>query len=306
MSKKSFTLCLILIFIFTTMFSSGVVFGKEIKIGLSMPNMSHPYRRAIAEGAQKAVEKYDNVTLIITDAQKNSMKQIADVEDLIVQQCDVIVMAPNQADALVPAVEAIKNAGLPLVIFDRSVNSDKYDVFIGGDNIEMGRQAGRYIVDKLNGKGVVVQLEGTPGASATIERKQGFEEIIKQYPDIKLYSYNGDFRRHQALSVMEDVVQSLKIIDAVFAANEEMAFGALQALEGTSYKDNVVVVGMDGLPEGLEGIKNGELDATVKYPTCMPEAIDIAIKLVKGEKVPRKITLPSPVITIENVDEYLN
>lgn len=277
---------------------------KEMKIGLAMPNSSHPYRRAIIAQAQAEAKKYPNVKLIITDGQKDSLKQIAGVEDMIAQKVDLVMMSPNQTEALTPAVDALKKAGIPLVVFDRKVATQDYTSFLGADNSEMGETAGKFIAERLKGKGVVIQLEGTQGASATIERKAGFERVMKDSKDIKVVSQSADYNRDAALKVMENLLQSNKQIDAVFAHNDEMALGALQALKAANRLKGTIIVGMDGQKEALDAIKAGEMTGTVQYPTTFPDTFDVAMKILKGEKVEKNIKLMAPLIQKDNVDKF--
>lgn len=278
--------------------------SKKFVIGISMPNITHPIRRGAQIIAEEWDKAHDDVELIITDAQKDSLKQNNDVEDLISKGVDAVVMSPNQTDAVKPAQEAVLKAGKIMVGYDRALPLDDYDCFVAGDNVEMGRMAARYIVEKIGEKGLVIQLEGTPGSSAAIDRKLGFEEVMKDYPNIKIESYNGDFRRHEAVTIMEDVVQKYDKIDAVFSHNDEMALGAVQVMEPIGMLKDTVIIGSDGQKDALESIKAGKLTATVAYPYHFPEVLDVTYKILKGEKVEKNIPLETPLLDKTNIDKY--
>lgn len=282
--------------------------AKKIVIGLSQPNVEHPYRVAGVKAAQEWVKKHPEVELIVADGRRDSAKQMADVEDLISRKVNIIVIAPNDAKALAPIGEKAKRAGIPIVTFDRvlAVPEDLVAAHVGSDNIEMGRVAARYIAKRLDGKGIVIQIEGTPGASATVDRKKGFEEEIAKYPGIKVAaSLVGHYRRHEALQVMEDAITANPKIDAVYCHNDEMAFGAIQALEARGRAKGVIVTGMDGLQVAMEAVDQGKLTGTVYYHHMFPEALELAMKVLRGERVPKVTMLETPFVTKENVAQYL-
>lgn len=282
--------------------------ARKIVVGLSQPNVEHPYRVAGVKAAQEWVKKHPEVELIIADGRRDSAKQMADVEDLISRKVSIIVIAPNDAKALAPIGEKAKRAGIPIVTFDRvlAAPEDQVAAHIGSDNVEMGRVAARYIAKRLDGKGIVIQLEGTPGASATVDRKKGFEEEIAKYPGVKVAaSLVGHYRRHEALQAMEDAITSNPKIDAVYCHNDEMAFGAVQALEARGRAKGVIVTGMDGLQVAMEAVDQGKLTGTVYYHHMFPEALELAMKVLRGERVPKVTMLETPFVTKENVAKYL-
>ncbi len=286
----------------------GFAQAKKIVIGLSQPNVEHPYRVAGVKAAQEWAKKHPEVELIVVDGRRDSAKQLADVEDLISRKVDIIVIAPNDAKALAPIGEKAKAAKIPIVTFDRelAVPPDQVAAHIGSDNVEMGRVAARFIAQRLDGKGVVIQIEGTPGASATVDRKKGFEEEIAKYPGIKLaVSLVGHYRRHEAMQAMEDAITANPKIDAVYCHNDEMALGAMQALEARNRAKGVIVTGMDGLQSTMKDISEGKITGTVYYHHMFPEALDLAMKVQKGESVPKRTLVETPFVSKENVAQYL-
>jgi ribose transport system substrate-binding protein len=277
----------------------------KLQIAVSQPNVEHPYRVSGVERAKEWAAKHPEVELTIADGRRDSAVQLSSLEDLITRRVDVIVMSPNDSAALAPIADSAKRAKIPLVIFDRklSVDPDGYAAYIGSDNVEMGRVSARFIAEKLGGKGKIIQIEGTPGASATIDRKRGFEEEIAKYPDIKVVSYVGHYRLHDSVAVMEDALTAHRDLAAVYAHNDSMALGAAQVLRERNIKD-IVTVGMDGAKEGCDGVASGALTGSVYYPTMFPEALELAVKVSKGESVPKSTVLPTPMITAENRSTY--
>jgi ABC-type sugar transport system substrate-binding protein len=274
---------------------------EKLKIGISQPNVEHPYRVSGVERAKAWGAQHPEVELTIADGRRDSAVQLSSLEDLITRRVNVIVLSPNDSAALAPIADAAKRAKIPLVVFDRklAVDPESYAAYIGSDNVEMGRVSARFIIEKLGGKGKVVQIEGTPGASATIDRKRGFEEEIAKHPDMKVVSYVGHYRLHDSVAVMEDAVTAHRDLAAVYAHNDSMALGAAQVLRERNI-NNVVTVGMDGAKEGCDGVASGALTGSVYYPTMFPEALELAVKVSKGEPVSKNTVMPTPMITADN------
>lgn len=279
--------------------------AQEIEIGVAQPNLEHPYRVGGVERAKAWDEAHEDVKLTVVDGRRDSATQLSGIEDLITRHVDAIVMSPNDSKALAPIADTAKRAEIPLIIFDRKLDvpDTDYATYIGADNVEMGRVAARFVIEKIGEEGKVIQLEGTPGASATVDRKQGFEEEIAKHPGIEVVSYVGHYRLQEAVAAMEDAVTAHRDVKAVFAHNDTMALGAAQVL-GEQKIDGVVTVGMDGATEGCEGVASGKLTGSVYYPTMFPEALDLAMKVLAGEKVEKTTLLDTPMITKETHDTY--
>ncbi|TGQ11492.1 MULTISPECIES: substrate-binding domain-containing protein [unclassified Mesorhizobium] len=288
---------------------SGAAFAEEkIKIGFSQGTMNHPWRVAMVEGNKKyAAEHYPDVDLIITDGNNDASKQVADVENLIAQGIKVLMISPLTEQALTPVVKDAMDAGIKVVTLDRKVNTP-VTVHVGGENLPLGVGAGEFLAKKLNGKGNIIELQGTAGASATIDRNKGFAEAIAKFPDMKVVaSQNCDYTRDKAVKFMEDMVQRFGPgqIQAVYAHNDEMALGAIQVLEAAGRLNEVAVVGIDGQETAFEAVKQGKLAATFVYPFVAPEGIETAYKVAKGEQVPPTITLPTVSVTADNIAQMI-
>ncbi|TIQ42248.1 MAG: ribose ABC transporter substrate-binding protein [Mesorhizobium sp.] len=288
---------------------SGAAFAEEkIKIGFSQGTMNHPWRVAMVEGNKKyAAEHYPDVDLIITDGNNDASKQVADVENLIAQGIKVLMISPLTEQALTPVVKEAMDAGIKVVTLDRKVKTP-VTVHVGGENLPLGVGAGEFLAKKLNGKGNIIELQGTAGASATIDRNKGFAEAIAKFPDMKVVaSQNCDYTRDKAVKFMEDMVQRFGPgqIQAVYAHNDEMALGAIQVLEAAGRLNEVAVVGIDGQETAFEAVKQGKLAATFVYPFVAPEGIETAYKVAKGEQVPPTITLPTVSVTADNIAQMI-
>ncbi|WP_192385373.1 substrate-binding domain-containing protein [Mesorhizobium silamurunense] len=288
---------------------TGAAFAEEkIKIGFSQGTMNHPWRVAMVEGNKKyAAEHYPDVDLIVTDGNNDASKQVADVENLIAQGIKVLMISPLTEQALTPVVKEAMDAGIKVVTLDRKVNTP-VTVHVGGENLPLGVGAGEFLAKKLNGKGAIIELQGTAGASATIDRNKGFAEAIAKYPDMKVVaSQNCDYTRDKAVKFMEDMVQRFGPgqIQAVYAHNDEMALGAIQVLETAGRLNEVAVVGIDGQETAFDAVKQGKLAATFVYPFVAPEGIETAYKVAKGEQVPPTITLPTVSVTADNIAQMI-
>ncbi len=239
------------------------IFAGKYVIGLSLSTLNNPFFVTLRDGAKKAAEEL-GVELIVLDAQDNPAKQLNDIEDLIEKKVDLIIINPTDSDAIVSAVESANEAGIPVITVDRAANGGKVILHIASDNVAGGRMAAQIIAKALNGKGKVVELVGIPGTSAARDRGKGFEEELKKYPGLKLVAKQvANFNRAEGLTVMENILQAHPDIDAVFAQNDEMALGAIEALKEAGLLDKVIVVGFDAIPDAVEAVKKGEVYATI-------------------------------------------
>jgi ribose transport system substrate-binding protein len=270
--------------------------------------MNHPWRVAMVAGNKKyAAEHYPDVDLIVTDGQNSATKQVSDVESLMTRGIRVLIISPLQAQALTPIVKLVMEAKIPVVTLDREVNT-KVTCRIGAENKPIGESAGKLIVEKLSGKGNIIEIQGTAGASATIDRHNGFRDSLKEAPDIKVVADQYcDYLREPAVKFIEDMLQRFGPgqIQAIYAHNDEMALGAAKAVADAGRTKETIIVGIDGENSAFEAIKDGKLAATFIYPFCAPEGVVYAYKIAKGEQVPERVILNSTRVDASNVDQYL-
>ena len=276
-------------------------------IGFSQDTMDHPWRAYMVTSAEAQAKKYPKLIkeFIYTDAGGSNEKQIADVEDLIARGVDLIMMSPREAQALVPAVEAIKASGIPLVVLDREIVGDDYDVFIGGNNLQIGEELGKYTKANAPKNFKYLELEGIPGAVPTIQRHEGFTDQIKGSAT-RLDAQPANYDLAPAIPIMEDWLTKYKgKFQVIYAHNDPMILGAINVLKEAGYKPgDVFLVGVDGQREAFEAIKEGWLQATAIYATGGALGLDMAVRVLKGQRVPKRIITETPVITKDNVDDF--
>ncbi|MCO5234746.1 MAG: sugar ABC transporter substrate-binding protein [Chitinophagaceae bacterium] len=295
--------------VFTGCNRGGNKSGEDrLVIGASMLSLQSEFVVNVKD-AMVAHAKEKGVELIVNDAQRTADKQVQQIETFISQKVDAIILNPCEVEASSPAVEKARAAGIPII----NVNSETAaapDGFVGSRDEESAEIAMTEIARLLNGKGNVLMMEGYMGQAAQIKRSAGAENILSEYPDIKILArQTAEWDRAKAMSLMENWIQSYGgQVNAVFAQNDEMGMGALQALEQAKMKDKVVVVSIDAIADALQAVKDGRLDATV-YQDAKGQgagAVDMAIQLAKKESLNKKeIFIPFQLVTRENVHEFL-
>lgn len=273
----------------------------KITIGFSISTLNNPFFVTLKDGAEKAA-KDAGVTLNVVDAQDKTSKQISDIEDLIQKKVSVILINPTDSAAVVSAVESANKANIPVITVDRASNGGKVVAHIASDNVKGGSMAADFIMKALNSQGNIVELQGIAGTSAANDRGKGFHNVVDGKAGVKVVaSQPADFDRAKGLSVMENILQGNKDIKAVFAHNDEMALGAVSALQAAG-RSNVLVVGFDATDDAVKAVKEGKMAATVaqKPDLIGKTAIETAIKVAKGEKVDANIPVALDLITKDN------
>lgn len=270
---------------------------EDIKIGLSVSTLNNPFFVSMKDGVE-AEAKAKGMDVVVVDAQNDAAKQINDVEDLIQQGVDVLLINPTDSAAISTAVQSANSLGIPVVTLDRSAEKGEVATLVSSDNEKGGEMAAKYLVDQLGEGAKIAELEGVPGASATRERGKGFHNIADAKLDI-VAKQTANFDRTEGLNTMENLLQGNPEIEAVFAHNDEMALGAIQAIQ-SSGKD-VLVVGFDGNEDAINSINDGKLSATVAQ---QPEeigalAVNAGVDVLKGNEVDETIPVPLKLVTKE-------
>lgn len=274
---------------------------KTPTIGLVVSTQDNPFFVDLMEGAKAEADKM-NAKFTFLDSQNDSSTEMSNMEDMINQKVDVILLNPVDSDAAGAAVQAANDAKIPVITLDRTANSGDVVSHIASDNVAGGKMAGDFILQQLNNTGKVVELEGVPGTSAARDRGKGFEDAVKGKLDI-VAKQTANFDRAQGMSVMEDILQAQPQIDAVFAQNDEMALGAVEAIKASGRK--ILVVGFDATDDAKAAIKDGDMAATVQQlpKEIGSEGVDTAIKVANGEKVDASIPVKLELVTKDNVDK---
>ena len=277
---------------------------KPLIVGFSQIGAESAWRTAETESIQSEAKKR-GVDLRFVDAQQKQENQIKTLRTFVSQKVDAIILAPVVETGWEPVLREIKRARIPVILVDRGIKvSDQslYTTLIASDFVQEGRLAGEWLAKKLNGKGNIVELQGTPGAAPAIDRKKGFEEVIGKNPGLKIIkSQTGEFTKSKGKEVMEAFLKAEgKKINAVYAHNDDMGLGAIQAIEEAGLKPgtDVIVVSIDGVKGAFEAMVAGQLNCTVECnPLLGPAAFD-AIEAVKAGK-----TLPKKTIVQDQVFE---
>ena len=271
----------------------------EGSIGLSISTMNNPFFVTLSEGAKEKANEL-GVELIQVDAGDDSAKQSSDIEDLISKNIKVLIVNPVDSDAVAPAVEDAIAKGIKVISVDRVVNGVDVDCAIASDNVAGAEMVGEYLVEVLGEGAKVAELEGVNGASATIDRGQGFHNIADSKLNVAA-SQTANFNRAEGMSVMENMLQANPDLKGVFAHNDEMALGAIETIGG---KD-ILVAGFDATDDAIAAVKEGRMAATVaQKPDLMgATAVETAKKLMSGESVEKSIPVEVKLITKDNVNE---
>lgn len=272
----------------------------EGAIGLSVSTQNNPFFVTLVEGAEAAAEAA-GVSLTVVDAGDDVTKQVSDVEDLLSKNISVLIINPVDSDAVAGVVESAMEAGVKVIAVDRVVNGVDVDCTIASDNVMGAELATQYIIDTL-GEGVkVAELQGIPGASAAIDRGTGFHNIADDKLEV-VASQTANFDRTEGMSVMENMLQANGDIQAVFAANDEMALGAVEAIAGAGKE--IMVVGFDATDDAIAAIKEGTMAATIaQQPYMIGEAsVQNAVKLMAGEEIEANIPVEVALVTAETAE----
>ena len=269
-------------------------------------NQTNPFFQTVRVGADLAAKNLNAKTLHYIPTKPDSIpEQLSQVEDVVVKKPDAIVFTPVDYKAMVPGIEKINDAKIPVInITDRSAGG-KFIAFVGADDYNLGFETGRYLLKTLGGKGNVVIIEGVKGSLTSVDRVRGFNDAIKENPGVKLLaSQPGNYQRLQALQVMENLMQSNSQIDGVLAANDAMAVGVIEALDGANRKAQVI--GINGTKEAVDAVKSGKLLASGDYNGFAQGCIGtmIAIRTLRNQPVVTEIVLKPTVITKDNYQPF--
>lgn len=284
------------------------------KVGFAQTESNNPWRLAQTKSMQDEAKRL-GYQLVYTDAAGSAAKQVSDVDSMIAQRVDMIFLAPREEKPLAAAVKKAKAAGIPVILLDRNVDQKlakagvDYVTFIGSDFIEEGRRVGAWLVKASKGKAKIIQLEGTTGSSPANDRRTGFMNAIKGQPGMQVVaSQTGDFARDKGRQVMETLLQAHPDVNVVYAHNDEMAIGAIAALEAAGKKPgkDVLVLSIDGGREIVQLVIDGKVNYVVECnPKFGPKAFETMKNYAAGKKIPAKIINPDREFTAQNAKALL-
>ena len=278
---------------------------KIYTIGFSQCTGGDNWRKTMLAEMKRELAFHENIKFIYKDAEDNSTKQIQQVKELLADGIDLLIISPNEAKPLTPAVENVFNKGIPVIVIDRKVDSPDYTAYVGANNYEVGNIAGEYTARLLNKKGTITEVLGLAGSSPAIERHQGFMDALKNYPLIKITNqYHGDWLRKKAFNEISKNISEVLKTDLVFAHNDVMAMGSREALGRSDSDNHVKIIGIDALPgknAGIEFVSQKKITASMLYPTGGEEAIRLALKILKKEEFNKENILNTLVVDSSNV-----
>lgn len=289
---------------------------KPIKIGFSQTGFNHPWRIEMNNSILAQIERFPNVEVVMTDGNVDIVKQAADIDDLLAQGCDAIILSPIDSTALVAAADKVMAAGIPLIVLDRDVFTDK-TLFMGQSNYSIGMELGKKLAEDLGGKGNVVEITGLLGNAVTIDRQKGFRDAIAAYPDIEVIAEgDGQFIREPASKLMDDFLIAHDDIDAVYSHAEESAWGAALAIQRANRTgDNILQYTIDASNEGFRSVESGEFQADGNYtPFIGQVGVRAALYALMGQDLTgsasydygMKYELPEmPIVIKDNVSDWL-
>jgi ABC-type sugar transport system substrate-binding protein len=278
-----------------------------LEIVFSMNDMAFPFNVYFEHQAREEADSL-GVQMDTMDGQNQVPKQTADMEAVIAKQYGGVVIDPITAEGLAPAVQQVVDAGIPVVTLDRTVYDVETLAHVGADNVYGGEEQGRAILDLFPDGAVIFELTGEPGSSVAIERSEGLHNIIDDHPEIEMAcQQTARFRRDQGLDVTENCLSATPDVDVIVAANDEMAFGAIEALKARGLENDVIVIGFDALPEALAMVRDGELFGTVdQFPGEQSRtAIRVLVDYLRTGEAPGEhdVLIEPKLITADNLDE---
>ena len=283
--------------------AAGDSANKSITFALS--TQANSFMVKMREGAQKKADEL-GLTINFQDASDDSATQANQLANAAATGAGAVIVNPTDSDAMAPAVQQLVDEKIPVVAVDRAVNNAEVSSYIASDNVGGGKQAAKALSDAINGEGEILVLQGKTGSSASRERGKGFDEGLKDNPNIKVVAkQTAEFERAKGLDVTTNLLQAHPNVKAIFAENDEMALGAIEALGSKAGKD-VKVIGFDGAEDALKAIKDGRMYASIaQQPVKMAEqAVIEASKLLKGETATKKMQVEVVAATKENVDKF--
>lgn len=280
--------------------------SDQVMIGLSMNTQTNPFFVSVQQGVKDAAAEH-NIEIVATDAQDDPSIQAKDIENLISMGPAAIIVDTCDSDAIIPSIEACNEAGIPVFTMDRKSNGGEVVAHIGYDAIKSGAMAADYLAKSLGEKGKLVELQGIMGSNVAQDRHQGFSEEIAKYSDMEVVqSEVADFNRATAMSVMENILSANPEIDGLYAANDEMALGAVEAIEAAGRLDEITIIGCDCIDDTIDAMKEGKIEASISEPPygLGVSILETAYKYLNGEEVSSSVILGNQVLEAADAGTY--
>ncbi len=282
--------------------------GAGVKVGFAISSFQNDFFVTLADGATKGATAA-GIDLVVADAGGDAAKQASQVEDFITQKVAVILLNPVDSDAIVPSVEKANAANIPVITVDRGASGGAIASHIASDNIAGGKLAGEYLFTVMGGNGKMIELEGIAGTSAARDRGAGFQQALDAAAGKieRVSKQTANFKRDEGLTVAQNLLQAQPDATGIFAHNDDMALGAVEAVAAAGMTKTTFIVGFDAAPDALAAIKAGKMAGTIaQQPALMGElALETAAKVAKGETVEKSIPVEIALVNKDNVDQFL-
>ncbi|HEX6223324.1 MAG TPA: substrate-binding domain-containing protein, partial [Chryseolinea sp.] len=299
---RSCFLCFFVIFVLSCQEETN---SKKYRIGFSQCTGLDAWRRQMLVSMRGELVFHPEMELLYRDAENSSERQIEDIEYFIENKVDLLIVSPNETDPITPVVEKAFQSGIPVIMVDRKISSSMYSAYIGANNYEIGKLAGNYIADLLNGNGSIVEIWGLRGSSPAVERHKGLWDVLRGYPGIRMVGeIDGKWEQDTAKVQVQRKIRNFAPFDLVFAHNDVMAYGAYTVCLKVLPNNKIKFIGIDALPGPIAGtqfVDDNILTASFLYPTGGEESIRIANQILKGLPYEKENTLLSTVIDAKNV-----
>lgn len=287
---------------------NGGADGGEVTIGFSISTLTNPFFVSMEEGINQAQEEL-GVEVLFADASDDANTQANDILNFISQGVSVAVLNPTDGQAIVSSVTALNDAGIPVITVDRSAEEGEVVAHIGTDNVTAGEITAKTLFEAIGRSGKIAILEGVPGASSSIDRGTGFDNVLKDYPDIEVVAtQTANYQRAEGLSVTQNILQAHSDLNAILSMNDEMALGAVEAIGAAGKEGEVLTIGIDGGADAIQAVADGTLVATIAQQSALmgSTSIEQALKVANGESIDAEQPIDVVVIDESNVDEHLD
>ena len=285
--------------------------SDEYFIGFAQDTLNQPWRNYQAVCVESELKRHGITQVIVTDGQGRAERQISNIEDMVSRGMNLLITSPAQEGALTPVVQQVYRKGIPVVLIDRGIQGDGYTTFIQANNFAIAEMVADYIAQKMVKKygeprGKIVVIEGVPGSTTAVQRNDGFKKRIQdKYPKLEIIaSQPANYRRDMARKVMEDFLQAFDQIDAIFTHADEMTMGAIYAIENVNRRNEMLITSVNGTMEAIKAIMDGRMDCTPLYTNASGPGVEFALKILKGEKVPKHVILEPLMIDESNAKDF--
>ena len=306
MFKKLITILISMVLVLSL--GSMVSAQETFTIGYQVQDLGNQYWITLADGVKDKAAEMDNVEVTVRDARTDPAVELSNVQDLITQGIDLLLLSPWDSNSGATVVEEANKAGIPVIVLDIGVSSGDIESFLVSNNYGGGQKAGEYMAELLEGEGQVGHIQCQPGYELLDARGNGFVDVVTEEGIEVVATQPGDSQRSKGMTVMQNMATANPDIDGVFCENDEMALGALEALNSSRMLDQVEVIGFDGTDEAIQAVKEGRMTATVaQQPYKMGQmGVELAVEVLNGNDIENEIQVPVQLITKENVDEFID